>query len=288
MGIKWNHKILTSLIALGGAAGLQSLHMSPSKHVNFGGYAFAVQGVSAEDGYFKTVDEGLDGEFYELCRLYVLPDFVCLDVGANIGVKSLFLARHCAQGEVIAIEAAPSVVECLRANCAANQVGNVRIEEVAIGENEGRVSFHEHSAWGYVSAERGNVQVPMTTIDALVGRLGLKRLDFLKVDVEGSEWPILRSSLELINRFESLVLVELNSWTQLALANSNPKDFIAWILASFSQVFIVQPSKRRGEGRPLLTRATDVLGLLHRNLVEDACVTDLLVTNAERRLARSG
>jgi FkbM family methyltransferase len=255
--------------------------MSPSKQVNFGGHAFAVQGVSAEDGYFKSVDDGLDGEFYELCRRYVLPDFVCLDVGANIGIKSLYLSRHCPKGQVVAVEAGPSVVACLKANCAANAVGNVRIEQVAIGAEEGRVSFFEHSAWGYVSPERGSVQVPMTTLDALVGRLGLKRLDFLKIDVEGGEWPILKSSLELINRFESLVLVELNSWTQLAMAKSNPIDFIEWVMANFSQVFVVQRGNREG---PLLTPVTDALELLHRNLVDDACVTDLLLTNAEWRL----
>lgn len=66
--------------------------MSPIKNVNFGGYVFQLQGVNAEDAYFKGVGDGFDNEFYELCRRYILPDFVCIDVGANIGTKSLFLA----------------------------------------------------------------------------------------------------------------------------------------------------------------------------------------------------
>ena len=57
--------------------------------------------------------------------------------------------------------------------------------------------------------------MPMTTLEEIVSRHQLTRVDFIKLDVEGSEFSIMRSSLDLINRFESLVLVELNALTQL-------------------------------------------------------------------------
>jgi FkbM family methyltransferase len=258
----------------------EQMDSNPIKEILLGGHPLKIRGVSADDGYFASITSDFEPEFCSLCSRLVLPDYVCIDVGANIGVKSLFLSRHCHRGQVVAIEAAPTVVQCLEANIAANNATNIRVEKTAVGDRKGSVSFTENSAWGHVS--QNGSEVPITTLAEIVQRLGLPRVDFIKIDVEGSEFSIMRSSLELINRFECLVLVELNSWAQLAVANVNPREFIDWLLVSFSHVFIL----RRSTG-DLLEPVTNGLALLHRNLVTDGCVTDLLLTNAERRLRPS-
>jgi FkbM family methyltransferase len=255
---------------------------NPIKEILLGGHPLKIRGVSVDDGYFASITSDFEPEFCSLCSRLVLPDYVCIDAGANIGVKSLFLSRHCNRGQVVAIEAAPTVVQCLEANIAANNATNIRVEKTAVGDRKGSVSFTESSAWGHVS--QNGSEVPITTLAEIVERLELPRVDFIKIDVEGSEFPIMRSSLDLINRFECLVLVELNSWAQLAIANVNPREFIDWLLVSFSHVFIL---RRGGSTGNLLEPVTNGLGLLHRNLVTDGCVTDLLLTNAERRLRPS-
>ena len=94
----------------------------------------------------------------------------------------------------------------------------------------------------------------------------------------------MRSSLGMINRFESLVLVELNSLTQLCVTNTNPRDFIDWILASFTHVFALQKGGSEGNLLQPIGKGEGI-ALLFRNMIRDGCVTDLLVTNSERRLA---
>jgi FkbM family methyltransferase len=255
----------------------------PSKEIILGGHSFKLHGIAADDGYFNQISPNLEMEFYALCRRLILPDWICLDVGANIGFKSLFLSRHCSLGRVIAIEPAPTVARCLKANIAANAATNVVIKQTAVGDTQGLVKFYEDSAWSHISS--GGAEVPMTTLEEIVRRSSLTRVDFIKIDTEGSELFILRNSLDLINRFESLVLVELNSLAQLTFG-INPRDFIDLILKNFSNVFALSRSGTHGDLlKPI--KKNEGLALLQRNLVYDGCVTDLLVTNAERRLVPS-
>jgi FkbM family methyltransferase len=257
-----------------------------SKNVIFGSYEFNLHGLSDDDPYFSGVDHDHDCEFLTLCEMLIREDYICLDVGANIGTKSLFLARHASAGCVVSIEAAPSVLECLALNVEENLIKNVIIKRCAIGDKSGHVFFKDDSAYGHV-AEDG-VAVPMATLPDIVNELGLNRVDFIKIDVEGLEFSILKNSIDLINEKKSLVLFELNSWCQMAYGSTSPKEFIAWVLEHFSYVYVLRRNK--GDGL-LLDRvgsgSGEVLRILHQNLMDDGCVTDLLVTNAEWRLAPS-
>jgi FkbM family methyltransferase len=186
---------------------------SSIKEILLGGYRLKLRGIAANDAYFASITSDFESEFCSLCNRLVLPDYVCIDVGANIGVKSFFLSRHCPRGQVIAIEAAPTVVQCLETNIAANNATNIRLEKTAVGDRKGSVRFAEGSAWSHVS-ESGGSEVPITTLAEIVERLNLPRVDFIKIDVEGSEFSVMRSSLELrisncsISRFSKSLFSE--------------------------------------------------------------------------------
>ena len=123
----------------------------------------------------------------------------------------------------------------------------------------------------------------ITSVDAWVKAQGIDRVTFIKIDVEGFEWPILRSSLADINAWRSLVLFEFNSWCQLAFAETSPVDFARWILASFRDVFLVRPG-RSGSDAYERVGADAALYLVHTNLIQDGCETDILATNDPDRL----
>src|SRR3954451_10316128 len=137
----------------------------PFKDLTFLGESFRIYGPSVEDRYLQILHDDMETEFIRFCRSFVRPDYICLDVGANIGVKALIMAaraRHC---RVIAIEPGPSIAPLLALNMQANQAANVTIEKVAIGNRTGAsVRFKEESAFGFVSDT--GVEVPMTTLPA--------------------------------------------------------------------------------------------------------------------------
>jgi FkbM family methyltransferase len=252
-----------------------------SRSVRLGRYAFTVRGISADDVYFKSVQDDFEPEFQAFCQQFIDDDAICIDIGANIGLKALFLSRHVSNGRVVAVEAAPSVAARLRENIATNSASNVECVEAAIGDHVGSVRFAESSAWGHIASE--GVEVPMLSIEELARRLSLPRVDFIKIDVEGFEFSILKAAVDFINAQRSLVLFEFNSWCQLAFADVNPKVFLEWIFENFAFVGIVRPSP---SGYDLIEqiRPEQLLYVLHDNLVGNGCVSDLVVTNALERL----
>lgn len=253
----------------------------PSRVVRLGRYAFTIRGISADDVYFKSLRDGFEPEFQAFCHQFIDEDAVCLDIGANIGLKTLFLSRHVSKGRVVAVEAAPGVAARLRENLATNSASNVECVEAAIGDHIGAVRFAEASAYGHIAPD--GVEVPMLTVEEVAHRLSLPRVDFIKIDVEGFEFSILKGAYDFINAQRSLVLFEFNSWCQLAFADVNPKVFLEWIFEHFGFVGIVRPSPG---GYDLIEqiRPEQLLYVLHDNLVGNGCVFDLVVTNASERL----
>jgi hypothetical protein len=88
--------------------------------------------------------------------------------------------------------------------------------------------------------------------------------------------------MDLLDRHQALVLLEFNSWAMMGAADVHPKEFAKWIFAHFSHVYRV----RHGGGDDYLERqsADGALNFLYANLIHDSVVSDLLVTNFERRL----
>jgi FkbM family methyltransferase len=207
---------------------------------------------------------------------------VCADVGANIGMKSLLLSQYVPHGRVLAIEPAPTIVSLLEQNIARSGYPNITVVNTAIGDSNGTVCFTENSAYGHICDE--GVEVPVRRLSSLTTELQLQRLDFVKIDVEGYEFPILRSSLDLLNHHQSLVLFEFNAWCQIALASVNPKEFAEWIFGHFSNVFRVHRGVRGDDYLERLS-ADGALHFLHTNLVHDRVISDLLITNFEGRLS---
>ncbi len=253
----------------------------PNKKVRLGRSEFTICGLDEDDPYFAGLCENYELEFQGFCRRFLPSNAYCIDIGANIGVKSLFLSRHAHRGRIIAVEAAPSVFECLQANVTANEAHNVECVQAAVGDKIGMVHFSERSAYGHISDE--GIEVPMVTLHEIVRRFDLPRVDFIKIDVEGFEFPILKSSYDLINHYRSLVLFEFNSWCQIAFSDVNPKRFLTWIFDHFQYVQVLNPG---GKGGGLTTEfhKEQLLQALHDNLLRNGCVTDFIVTNEARRL----
>lgn len=219
----------------------------PSKPITLDGHTFQLHGIASDDLYWSPITrDDFEPEFQRLCRQLIQPDYVCFDIGANIGLKTLFSSRHCPQGRVIAAEAGKTVAECLATNISANGAHNAVSHHAAAASHDSTIRFNEASAWGTQVAS-GGAQVEAVTLETLAAQHELTRPDFIKIDIEGGEFAVLRSSIDLINRFEALVLIELNSFTLLAYGDTNPKEFLEWIGANFSYVYALTKGDSAGE-----------------------------------------
>lgn len=157
---------------------------------------------SAADGAVldHLIIEELGGHIYDREPAALRTGDVVLDVGAHLGTFTRYALMRGAS-RVIAIEPMPDLAGCL-ARTFRDEVasGSVVIAEVAAWNEDGELSFATgpQSTMGHVGS--GEVVVASERIDALVARIGIERVDFIKMDIEGAEPEALAGAVGLIRR----------------------------------------------------------------------------------------
>jgi FkbM family methyltransferase len=155
---------------------------------------------------------------------FVKPGHCCIDVGANVGAVTLHLAKIVGpKGQVIAVEPGPPYFERLRQNLELNpEIGDcVMPVEIGLSDVPGTLHWVEDPDARYnaglfdVKEAAGlGVAVPVETLDGLVERLRLARVDFIKIDVESMELEVLRGARQTLKRFRPVILVETLEWAR--------------------------------------------------------------------------
>jgi FkbM family methyltransferase len=116
---------------------------------------------------------------------------IAIDVGAGVGTETLTLSRLVSDtGCVIAIEAHPETHRCLAKLCELNALDNVSSKQLAIMDKSGPVTLSDSEAdiSNTVMRKAANaITVPGVSLDELVETEGLRRIDFLKMNIEGAE-----------------------------------------------------------------------------------------------------
>jgi FkbM family methyltransferase len=149
----------------------------------------------------------------------VKPDDVCLDVGGNVGYFSMLLAARAKQGHVHVFEPVPVNAALINASKELNGFTNVTINNSAVGNENGTVSFSVSidSALSSIiptgcMAEARKITVPILRIDDYMAEQKIKHFDIIKVDVEGAENMVIDGAKGLLTsqvKKPRLVLLEL-------------------------------------------------------------------------------
>ena len=114
---------------------------------------------------------------------------VILDLGANVGLFSIWAALRWPGARTISVEPLPRNVELLRRNLAlALGEGEHEVVAAAATTADGEVTFGDVAQFsmGRVVDGGEGVTVPSRDVFDLIG----DGVDLLKVDIEGAEWPI--------------------------------------------------------------------------------------------------
>ena len=146
---------------------------------------------------FEILRERVYERVYSLRRGYVV-----IDVGAHVGVFSVMAARVIGEdGVVLAIEPEPKNLKFLQENIVTNGVERtVRILRGAAGREKGKGKLYlsEHSTQHsfYTRSHVGEymkdfIEVNVDSLDDIVINLGIRKVDFIKIDVQGWELEVL-------------------------------------------------------------------------------------------------
>jgi len=176
------------------------------------------------------------GSSYRLDEIEFAPGDVVLDVGAHVGVISIYLARTHPDIRIIAYEPMPDNFARLQRNLQSNGVTTVEAVNMAVTGTGGRVELARaegnsggHSA--YTHANGNGVGVPSRTLAQVLEAHGVERVALLKIDCEGAEYEILTSStapLGLIERIRG----ELHTNARLRAEGHDPAELLALLAAA--------------------------------------------------------
>ena len=133
-----------------------------------------------------------------------------VDIGAHVGIFSLYASRRFKHSVIVAVEPNPRNYELLLRNLSLNRLENVLTVQAAIMDNDGTTSFWiRDSSLGGSAINTSNerpILVPCYRLDTLLRSLGVDSSVLMKLDVESPELTALSGAPESLNRCPVMII----------------------------------------------------------------------------------
>jgi len=135
---------------------------------------------------------------------------VIYDCGANIGIGCIYFKHIYPKAHITAFEADPAIADILKTNLARNSITDIEVIPKAVWIDQNGTTFMPDGAdGGSIKENSGGIRVPTIRLrDYLTAG---KTIDFLKIDIEGAEVPVLEDCENNLNTVHNL-FVEYHSW----------------------------------------------------------------------------
>jgi FkbM family methyltransferase len=214
------------------------------------GRAISLRFRSAEDHVAKIVRQ--TRAFYEMEMLLDVRSRLffgkcAVDVGAHVGNHSVFFALALGM-RTVAFEPNPDSFALLEANIAAHGLaGTCELHKAGVGRQNGRARLVLDETGKNSSAARledddaGDVEI-VTLDESLRGE---RRVDVIKIDVEGWESSVLEGASEIIARHRPILYVEtLESNFAPVRQFLGAMRYVCWKRFNYTPTFLFLPEER--------------------------------------------
>jgi FkbM family methyltransferase len=169
---------------------------------------------------------------------------VVLDIGANLGRYTVIAAKKVRNGgKVISIEANPAIFELLRKNIQLNELANVIPLNCAVFSEKTKIKFFvnddlRNNQFGTINSDIDNfankgleryVYVDANTVDSILSEnsIEIQEVKWMKIDVEGAEFDVIKGSKELISNAKNLrIIVEIHNLSNGMTYHKEIKEFL--------------------------------------------------------------
>src|SRR5215211_1005584 len=169
---------------------------------------------------------------------------VVIDVGAHIGPYTLKASKRVGlNGKIIAIEADPENFDILNRNIQLNKLTNVIALNYAAYSKEDKIRLYlpskekeeesSYTKYNTIMTERVHnekkfVEINANTLDYLLQSNGIKHeVNWIKIDVEGAEYEVLKGAKNIISKSNNIsLLVEIHNLSENTSLNEPIKEFL--------------------------------------------------------------
>lgn len=155
---------------------------------------------------------------------FLQPGRLFVDVGANIGYHTLFIASSNEQIQCIAYEPNPEIFSSLDENVKLNGFMNIKAICQAIGDSEGKTEFYMQRETAYNRGLSGAslgpgvdpeefvaCRIPVIPLDEAL-YLNPMEVGVLKIDTQGYEYEVLRGAQNIITRSKPVIAFEFHTY----------------------------------------------------------------------------
>lgn len=170
--------------------------------------------------FLVKYDKSFEYTTLTLFKQFVKPDAVILDIGANIGLFSLLADKWLgADGKVIAFEPSAQTFQNFKKNLEYNNVTHVVPYQVALSDKEGKAylsrptelsnRYQYQDAFShlqYDGKEEGEM-IQTRTIDNILQENQVRKVDLIKIDVEGAELMCFKGATGLLSSANPPVII---------------------------------------------------------------------------------
>ncbi len=152
---------------------------------------------------------------------YIKKDFVVFDIGANIGLHSLYASKLVgSNGKVFSFEPVKKTYERLKENVEQNNINNIYSYNIALSDQNGKetitTSLDGFDAWNSIAGNQKIIgenfseeTIIMRTIDDFVKEhCSNIKIDFIKIDTEGWELNVLKGAKDYLTNNDPILMVE--------------------------------------------------------------------------------
>lgn len=187
----------------------------------------------------KTVSE-------QLTR-YIKPGNTFVDIGANVGYHSLFVASLLnGTGSVHAFEPIPHLCKQINSSIKKNVFSNVHIYQIGLGEkdleiplyirdeNMGGSSIFEFPELNLVKPS-STTEINIKSLDEVIKEE--PKIDLIKIDVEGYEFEVLRGARKTLKKYHPVIFLEFSPIFYKSDYKSKATEFVSY-LKDFGYVFL--------------------------------------------------
>lgn len=203
-----------------------------------------------EDGFKVFTDKNDDDDFFiygfkkhndikKVIEQYVKKGDVTIDIGANVGKISLLLSKQVGDnGKVFSFEPEQTNYNTIQKNIEINNIKNIQVIQKAVTDKTEQTFIEiSHASTGHQIISKPNEKTKQIESISLDDYFINQKIDFVKIDAEGSESKILKGMINLINSNPEIkIAIEYNT-NILKQTNKDPIEYVLDLKAFGFQIF---------------------------------------------------